>query len=612
MKKLGLLVLSVFLLLGVVACDGFGGGGNSEKIDEVLDRLSSIVQDEYSKGEYYLYKEVTSDGTTYAITWSSNNSDALEVTSTVEEVEDMQQVKIIVKEVTAAVDVVLTAKIKSRTKDFNVKVLPQSVLTLDQFRSAANGLVVSFAGVVTHVYRGSNDRMDAFIQAKGNAGGILVYNVGAALQSKFVSGNEVVVTGTKDVAFGQHEIKDATAVSVVSEGNALEAKDFTKGADINNVNNQFALANITGVLKNKAKLTGKNNVVFASTDDQVEFDVRFENETWKLLQNEVAAGTKISVTKALISSYSSVPQLTLYNDDQITIGSLASAAELKALASAHFDSVIPNDNDNVVANVVLPTTAPYGASISWSSDKPTVMANDGTITRPSGADSEVVMTYTAKYGEESIGTGTVNFTVKQAVSTGELEAIFSFAFPKASDNNTSYSTATGISLTDGVSGSAVTIVDVHRVAFNHVTSQSITIPETWNSLVLSPRLESDGSAGTGNYNGVAYAIFNIGSVIKEISFDVRYWNTSAASFFSKVELQYKNGSGEWVTALDIKAMSDIPSDFSEATIAAGTCFKNVVQNVASFNASAFRLYAEGGKAGGNDARMMFDNIIFKA
>ena len=42
--------------------------------------------------------------------------------------------------------------------------------------------------------------------------------------------------------------------------------------------------------------------------------------------------------------------------------------------------------------ITLPTTGEDGVAIAWTSDKPDIIANDGSITQPKGADQRVSLT----------------------------------------------------------------------------------------------------------------------------------------------------------------------------------------------------------------------------
>ncbi|MFD1677664.1 immunoglobulin-like domain-containing protein, partial [Alicyclobacillus fodiniaquatilis] len=73
---------------------------------------------------------------------------------------------------------------------------------------------------------------------------------------------------------------------------------------------------------------------------------------------------------------------------------------------------------NVTQNLTLPTTGSNGSTISWSSDTPTVVANDGTVTQPAYSDGNATVTLTATITKGSASdTQTFTVTVVQAALT---------------------------------------------------------------------------------------------------------------------------------------------------------------------------------------------------
>lgn len=54
-----------------------------------------------------------------------------------------------------------------------------------------------------------------------------------------------------------------------------------------------------------------------------------------------------------------------------------------------------DDADHVTQNVVLATTGANGSLVSWSSDNPAVIAQDGTVTRPQAIEQDATVTLTA-------------------------------------------------------------------------------------------------------------------------------------------------------------------------------------------------------------------------
>ncbi|HOA79144.1 MAG TPA: hypothetical protein PKO39_06810, partial [Bacilli bacterium] len=127
-------------------------------------------------------------------------------------------------------------------------------------------------------------------------------------------------------------------------------------------------------------------------------------------------------------------------------------------------------------------------------------------------------------------------------------------------------------------------VNVHRIAAN-TTEQ---VEGATRALVISPRKG-------GTYDGTAWAEFDFGeTVVKQMEFDCYFWNSSAKQYFTKCELQVKDGD-EWVTVLDILEELGDSLDINTFT-------------VYDLEGSLFRFYAEGGRSGGNDARILVDNL----
>ncbi|MFA7529882.1 MAG: hypothetical protein WCZ85_06580, partial [Bacilli bacterium] len=127
-------------------------------------------------------------------------------------------------------------------------------------------------------------------------------------------------------------------------------------------------------------------------------------------------------------------------------------------------------------------------------------------------------------------------------------------------------------------------VNVHRIAAN-TTEQ---VEGATRALVICPRIG-------GTNDGTAWAEFDFGeTVVKQMEFDCYFWNSNAKQYFTKCELQVKDGD-EWVTVLDILEELGDSLDINTFT-------------VYDLEGSLFRFYAEGGRSGGNDARILVDNL----
>lgn len=127
---------------------------------------------------------------------------------------------------------------------------------------------------------------------------------------------------------------------------------------------------------------------------------------------------------------------------------------------------------------------------------------------------------------------------------------------------------------------------LYRVAANSTT---ITGETTSRALVISPRI------GTG-YEGYAFAEFDFEQIISSISFDSYYWNSSAEQYFTLYQLQVWNSElAEWQTKLDL--LDELTGLLTVEYF-----------TISNINSSKIRFYAEGGRNGGNDARVLVDNL----
>jgi len=132
---------------------------------------------------------------------------------------------------------------------------------------------------------------------------------------------------------------------------------------------------------------------------------------------------------------------------------------------------------------------------------------------------------------------------------------------------------------------------IYRVAANTTTISGET---TSKGLVISPRL------GDPNI-GVAYVVYDFEStIINSISFQSYFWNSSAEQYFTSFWLQVWDSTlNDWVNKLDL--LDDL----------SGTLNVHDYHDIL-INSSKVRFYATGGQSGGNTARVLVDNVIFKS
>lgn len=78
------------------------------------------------------------------------------------------------------------------------------------------------------------------------------------------------------------------------------------------------------------------------------------------------------------------------------------------------------DPDNVITNLVFPKKGLYETSITWTSDKPTIISNSGAVVRPKETEEDALVTVVAKitFGS-SVDTKIFQVTVKKIPVTTE-------------------------------------------------------------------------------------------------------------------------------------------------------------------------------------------------
>ena len=103
------------------------------------------------------------------------------------------------------------------------------------------------------------------------------------------------------------------------------------------------------------------------------------------------------------------------------------------LADIYFANSVVSDN------LILPTKGAYGSTIAWTSDKPSVIATDGTVTRPAegSMDATVTLTATASYEGETFSK---DFTFTVPAVNG-LENNFQFALDEVNVTDAYYLSA---------------------------------------------------------------------------------------------------------------------------------------------------------------------------
>ncbi|PWK10219.1 immunoglobulin-like domain-containing protein [Tumebacillus permanentifrigoris] len=118
----------------------------------------------------------------------------------------------------------------------------------------------------------------------------------------------------------------------------------------------------------------------------------------------------------------------------------------------------PGDSAATVRNgLILPTTGPNGSTVTWSSDTPATVANNGNVTRPGDSMSDVFVTLTATVTYNA-GSATKTFVVK-VLHEQDTEAVANakaaLQVGYAGGDNSSSVTANLTLPTSGVDGTTI-------------------------------------------------------------------------------------------------------------------------------------------------------------
>ncbi len=211
-------------------------------------------------------------------------------------------------------------------------------------------------------------------------------------------------------------------------------------------------------------------------------------------------------------------------------------------AALDIDYAGTDSETSVTQDMTLPTTGASGTTISWASDVPGVIANDGTVTRPdvnAANDASVTLTATiTKNSESDTKTFTLTVIKKDQVDITNLD----FAAFSLTVANTTVPALTGATHTAIVGGSlsltAGTDYDL-SITGTGVSSGAVSIANDGTITIADSIVVSDGglytvkATGKGNYNGEKTANFALTVDAKDITtvtgFDITVGNQTVSS-----------------------------------------------------------------------------------
>lgn len=233
--------------------------------------------------------------------------------------------------------------------------------------------------------------------------------------------------------------------------------------------------------------------------------------------------------------------------DQAPKLSITTMTEQEAVDGAKAELTLPATTKT---NLTLPTTGSYGTEITWSSDKPEVIANDGTVTRQQ-TDVDVKLTATIKKGQTET---TKDITVKVLMQS-ETTPIAAYQFTADDLTDKIIEDTTGNDYDAELKGSGAEITEGMLTlpgGKNDSGAAYVALPgdlfENQNTLTITTWLKNETGAGD-------YAAMFFGTKTKHVDsastadMPVNYWllNPSKGGKFKSVWTNDNNASEPYKT-----------------------------------------------------------------
>jgi predicted extracellular nuclease len=365
--------------------------------------------------------------------------------------------------------------------------------------SVARGLdlntKVRVEGTISSVSFATDDRAVLFLQDA--TGGIYVYKVPASFKSSLVVGNKVEIFGSIGSFGSSPQIIDITDVNVIETGLTVTPVVVTEAQGL--IDNQGELVSVTGYLRQD--YTGTPSDYHLITDMGT-FNLRLVSGSDSIAADRTAiidllvaaaAGSEVTVIGGAQRNGSTY-QVMLFSTSLITVGAVGAEADLADALAANYVPMV--GNDQVTADLTLPTTSFVGSTVVWSSSNTDVISNTGVVTRPAigQPDAVVTLTYTVTVGTTEAATGTVEFTVLALVEENPeptIDLYFS-EYLEGSSNNKAIEIYNPTNDTVDLSTYTVELYS-NGLALTETPSQSLTLTGT-----LAP--------------GAVYVIVNSGAI----------------------------------------------------------------------------------------------------
>lgn len=148
-------------------------------------------------------------------------------------------------------------------------------------------------------------------------------------------------------------------------------------------------------------------------------------------------GDIVDVTSAILKLDEDGTITLLFHSDGEIVDGTATYTETQYAASASaLLSGIPEEDDEIIADITLPKTGLFDSTIVWTSSNTDVIATDGTVVRPAAGESDVTVTlgYTVTVGAVSATAVTIDVVVKAMPSEPVIDLFISEYIEGSSSN----------------------------------------------------------------------------------------------------------------------------------------------------------------------------------
>lgn len=186
---------------------------------------------------------------------------------------------------------------------------------------------------------------------------------------------------------------------------------------------------------------GSINYVFSNPVKGFSINGYVDNRTtgfanFKDAYEAIEVGDVVDVKGAVLSENSSKLRLEIFYAGQITASTTTYTDEQLANAAKGALSGIPTEDQEVIADLVLPVTGPFGSTVTWTSSNTSVIAVDGKVTRPAAGqeDATVTLGYTITIGTFTTTVTNIDVLVK-AIPSEVVIDLFISEYAEGSSSN---------------------------------------------------------------------------------------------------------------------------------------------------------------------------------